>query len=125
MATSSYAKTLLGGLPTDLKTAFNKFAEYIFDRTFTFGPVDTSDAQTACQNLAGRFVRVTTAPVANMEVAVAHGLAKAPAMMMQVVSPAIVNSQFLGDLTVSRAADNTRIYLKSASTSVVLHLYCE
>jgi hypothetical protein len=46
-------------------------------------------------------------------------------VMWQVVTPRIVNSQFLGDLTVSRAADEMRIYFTSASTGVVLHLYVE
>jgi hypothetical protein len=125
MATSSQAKTLLGGIPSDLKSAFARFSEYIFDRNLAFGPVSTTDAQTATANFAGRYLRVTTSDTANQEVAIAHGLGRAPNVMWQVVTPRIVNSRFVGDLTVSRAADDMRIYLTSASTSAVLHLYVE
>jgi hypothetical protein len=73
----------------------------------------------------GRYVKVTTHATANTEAAVAHGLGRTPNVMWQVVSPRVVNATFLGDLTVSRAADDNRIYVKSASTGVTTWMYVE
>lgn len=125
MATSSYVKALLGGVPADLKASLLRVFEYVFEKNLEFGPIDADTAQTATTNFRGRYVKVTTSATANQQVAVAHGLNRKPNVMWQVVSPTIVNSRFIGDLTVSRAADDSRIYLTSASTSAVVHLYLE
>ena len=125
MATSSYIKSLIGGLPAELRAPLEKAFAYVFDRNLEFGPVDTSDAQTQTTNFRGRYVKVTTSSVASQEVAVAHGLGRTPNVYWQVGNPRVVNSRFIGDLTVSRAADMTRFYVTSASTSVTSWVYCE
>lgn len=125
MATSSYVKALLGGVPADLKAALLRAFEYVFEKSLEFGPIDSIDAQTATTNFRGRYLRVTTSGTANQEAAIAHGLHRIPNVAWQVVSPRIVNSRFVGDLTISRAADESRIYLTSASTGAVVHLYIE
>jgi hypothetical protein len=125
MATSSQAKTLLGGVETNLKAALSRVLDYIIEKSFAFGPIDASASQTATTNFAGRYVKVTTSATSGQEVAVAHGLGRTPNVMWQVVSPTVVNAGFVGDLTVSRAADETRLYLTSADTGVVFWLYVE
>lgn len=125
MATSSHARALLGGLGADVKKAFGDILDYVFNNNLAFGPIDADDAQTRTTNFAGRYVKVTTHGTANTEAAIAHGLSRTPNVIWQVTSPRVVNSRFLGDLTISRAADDTRIYLKSASTGVTLWMYVE
>lgn len=125
MATSSHAKTLLGGVPAELKTPLHKVVEYIFDRTMAFGPISATDPRTATTNFAGRYLRVTTSGTANQEFTVAHGLGRTPNVCWQVGHPRVVNSRFLGDLTFARAADDNRIYMTSASTGATFFLYCE
>ena len=125
MATSSQAKALLGGIEADLKKALFKVVEYVFDRNFAFGPMDTDVAQTATTNFSGRYLKVTTAATANQEVAIAHGLGRIPNVCWQVLSPSAVNGRFIGDLTITRAADATRIYVSSVSTSATVFFYLE
>lgn len=122
MATSSYAKSLLGGLGAEFKAAVGKFAEYVFDRNLEFGPVGH---QEPCANFRGIYVSSTTAATANQEFTVAHGLGRTPNVIWQVADPRSVNTRFLGDLTISRAADLNRLYFTSASTSAAFHLYVE
>jgi hypothetical protein len=125
VATSSHAKSLLGGLEADLKKALGNVLDYLCNNSFAFGPIESDAAQTRTTNLYGRYVKVTTHGTANTEAAIAHGLGRTPNVMWQVVSPRVVNATFLGDLSVSRAADDNRIYVKSASTGVTLWLYVE
>lgn len=122
MATSSFAKSLLGSLGTDLKAMFHRYSEYVFDHNFEFGPVDH---QQVTANFRGVYLRSTTAADAGTEFSVAHGLARVPNVCFQVADPLTVNSQIGVPLTVSRAADANRVYLTSTSTGVVFHLYCE
>lgn len=125
MATSSYAKSLIGGLGAEFKKALGDVFDYLLTNSLSFGPIDSDVAQTKTTNFLGRYVKVTTSPTANVEAAVAHGLGRTPNVMWQVVSPRVVNAIFLGDLQVSRAADEQRIYVKSASTNVTTWMYIE
>ena len=125
MATSSHAKALLGGLEANLKKALGEVVDYVFNGNFAFGPIDANEARTRTTNMAGRYVKLTTHGTANTEVAIAHGLGRTPNVLWQVTSPRVVNSRFVGDLTISRAADENRIYVTSASTGATLWMYCE
>lgn len=122
MATSSFAKSLLGGLPADLKSALGKVMEYILDGNLRFGAIDH---QQRAENFAGIYLRSTTASVANQEFSIAHGLSRVPNVIVPVLDPRVVNSRLLGDLTISRAADVVRVYFTSASTGVAFCLYVE
>lgn len=122
MANSAYAKSLLGGLPSEIKAAIHRAFEYVVDRSFEFGPVDHQE-RTA--NFRGIYLQVETSDVANREVAIAHGLGRTPNMCIPVINPGAVNSRLVGDLTVSRAADASRLYFTSASTSATVFLYVE
>lgn len=124
MATSSQLKTLIGGLDAEFKKALGECWDYLCNNSFAFGPIDTDAAQTKTTNLYGRYVKVTTSTTANQEVAVAHGLGRIPNVLWNVTSPRAVNSALL-PLTITRAADEKRIYMASASTGVTLWLYLE
>lgn len=125
MATSSFAKTLLGGIDAQLKRVLSEVFDYFLNGNLSFGPVDTGALQSKTDNFRGRYVKVVTSATANQEAAIAHGLGRKPNVMWQVIPPSVVNATFLGDLFVSRAADENRIYLTSASTSVTTWLYVE
>lgn len=122
MATSSYLKSLFGGLPADLKLALTRAGEYILDRNLRFGPVEH---QGRTENFAGVYLTSTTAAVTNTEFSIVHGLGTAPNVYFQVGKPNAVNSQWVGDLRVTRAADGNRLYFASASTGLVFSLYVE
>lgn len=66
----------------------------------------------------------TTASVANTEFSVEHGLNQIPTKLIPFVDVSGVNSQMV-TLTVSRAADARRVYLKSPSTSAVFSFLLE
>ena len=125
MATSSQARTLLGGLTADIKKALGEVFDYMLNGSLAFGPIDADTAQTRTTNFSGRYVKVTTPGTASQEVAVAHGLGRIPNVVWQVTSPRVVNSRFLGDLTVSRAADDMQVYLTTGSTGATVWLYLE
>jgi hypothetical protein len=125
MATSSYAKTLLGSLPADMRRAFGEVMDYLLNNSIAFGPIEADQALTRTTNLAGRYVKLTTSTTAGVECSAAHGLGRAPNVVWQVTTPTLVNSRFLGDLTVSRAADATRVYFTSTSVGATVFLYVE
>lgn len=121
MATSSYAKSLLGGLGADVRAAFARVFDYVFEGNLRFGPVDH---QQRTENFAGIYLRSTTASTAGDEFTVAHGLPTKPRVMWQVLDPQAVNSQVVR-LAVSRAADDKRVYLTSSDTGAAITLYVE
>jgi len=125
MATSSHGKSLLGGLNADIKRAVGNVLDYLLNNTLAFGPIDNSVTQTKTTNFAGRYVKFTTSAETNQEASAAHGLGRVPNVVWQVLSPRVVNASFVGDLTVSRTADEHRVYFTSASTGVVCWLYIE
>ena len=125
MATSSFARTLLGGVDASLKRVLGEIVDYLLNNSLAFGPIDTTTAQSKTTNFAGRYVKVTTHGTANTEAAIAHGLGRKPHVMWQVIPPSVVNARFIGDLTNSKAADENRIYLTSASTSATTWLMVE
>ena len=122
MATSSYAKSLLGGIPAEMKKAMEAVVAYVFDRNLEFGPVGH---QEPCANFRGIYVTSTTAGTASQEFSIAHGLSRTPNVLIPVMDPRAVNERLIGDLQISRAADSARVYLKSASTGAVFSLYLE
>jgi hypothetical protein len=121
MASSSYAKSLLGGLPAEIKTALARVFEYLLDGNVRFGPVEH---QTRTTNFAGVYLLGTTASVAATEFTLAHGLATVPRVLWPVLDPQAVGGQLVS-LTVTRAADGVRVYLSSPSTSAPIAVYCE
>lgn len=121
MATSSYAKSLMGGLGADFRAALGRVAEYIFDGNMRFGAVAH---QQRAENFAGVFLNSTTSSTANDEFNVAHGLPTTPKVVWQVLNPASTGSRIVR-LEVARAADGQRLYFRSPEASAPITLYVE
>lgn len=66
----------------------------------------------------------TTHATANAEFSIKHGLDSTPTQIIQILDLSVVNSQAV-PLTVSRAADGDRIYLKSSSTNATFTILAE
>lgn len=123
MASSSYAKSLIGGLGADIKAAFARVFEYVLDGGIRFGAVDVNSR---AENMGGVFLSSTSAASTGTEWSVAHGLGSTPRFVMQVLKPSAVGAQVIPDLRISRAADASRIYFTSATSSnVPFFIYCE
>jgi len=125
MATSSYAKTLLGGLQADLRRAMGEVLDYLLNNSIAFGPIESDQTLTKTTNMSGRYVKLTTSTTAGVECSAAHGLGRAPNVVWQVTTPTLVNSRFIGDLTVTRAADAQRVYFTSTTAGATVFLYAE
>ena len=115
MADIGSVEAEFGSLPPDHKRALVAAFRYVL-RNLSFGAVEHQKPAT---NFQAYYLTTTTASVANTEFSVAHGLGGAPHMLIPVLDVSAVGSQIV-PLTVSRAADDKRIYLKSSSTSAAL-----
>jgi hypothetical protein len=100
---------------------FTQFVREAF-KTLSFGAPDTSAV--AATNFGGHLVPVTTASVANQEVAVEHGLGRKPRWMMPALDPNTANAT-LPQFMVTQAADATYLYLSSPETSKLFWLFVE
>jgi hypothetical protein len=117
MASKGYVQSLLNGLPSEIKVLLQPAFDHVLD-TWKLGTA------TKAANASWYKFSVTTSSVANTEFSFRHGLNQIPTYLVPVVDLASVNSQLV-PLTVSRAADDQRVYLKSASTSAVMNIYLE
>lgn len=120
MANPAYIESLTGSLDPPVKRAFKQVFDYVL-RNLRLGPVVH---QTRCENLQAYYLSSTTPATANTEFSVAHGLGRTPYVLVPVLGLDAVNAQIV-PLTVSRAADATRIYLKSSSTSAAIAVMVE
>jgi hypothetical protein len=120
MATPGYIDSLLGGLEADLRVALKRIFDYVL-RNLRFGPVAHS---VRTENFQAYYYTATTPATANEEFSIAHGLGRVPYVLLPVLSLDSIN-QSLVPLSVSRAADASRFYLKSSSTSAAIAVMVE
>ena len=117
MASKGYIAQLLNRLPADDRQVLLQAFEHVLDE-WRLG--DSAKAT----NAAWYQLESTTASGANTEFSIRHGLGFTPVKLIPVLPLDTVNAQLI-PLTVSRAADGQRIYLKSSSTSTVFRIYVE
>lgn len=117
MADKGYMQTLTNALPEDARLPVRNAFWYLMDNW----RIGTGPRATNAQwyRLTG-----TTAAIANTEFSIKHGLDGIPSQLMPILDLSVVNSQMV-PLTVSRAADGDRIYLKSSSTSATFTVMAE
>lgn len=115
MADIGSVEAEFGSLPVEHKKALVAAFRYVL-RNLSFGAVEH---QKPAKNFQAYYLQGTTDAVANTEFSIAHGLSSAPSVLIPVMGLDAVNSQIV-PLTVTRAADDKRVYLKSSSTSAAI-----
>jgi hypothetical protein len=121
MSITGYIEALLGGLEANTKRALTEVFRYDLPN-HKFGPVDH---QTKSENFQGYYVS-STADSSTGEFSIVHGLGRTPYLMVPVVPLDVVGARSI-PLTVTRAADGNRVYVKTeaGSTSAPFFLYLE
>lgn len=120
MATPEYVIAQLGGIPADLKRVFGDVFRYVLGN-LRFGRPSN---QTRAENVQAYFLTGTTPSVADTEFSIAHGLGTAPYLLLPVLDLQAVNARLV-PLTVTRAADASRVYLSSSETDAPVTVLVE
>lgn len=121
MADRGSLEALLNTLPDDIRKPLVAYTrEWV--KSLRFGA--PSSSAVAAENFGGHLVPLVTSGTANAEVAVAHNLARIPRLLIPLLPLDTVNAT-LPILTVTKAADATYFYVKSATTSAHVWTYCE
>lgn len=121
MASVGYLESLLNTLPEQIRKPLVAFSREAF-KSLRFGALE--DEPVAAENFGGHLVPVTTASVADDEVAVEHRLERTPRLVIPMLDPTVVNAH-LPAITMTQAADTKYLYFKSATTDASFHLYVE
>lgn len=130
MANPSTAETFLTGIPDQaiqgvLKSVFRYILGDIrFGRATGTGQQSAASVNAKATNLGGGYLVATTPAVANTEFAVAHNFGHAPYLCIPVLPLDQVNAG-IARLVVSRAADASNLYFKSADAGLPIFLYVE
>ena len=117
MASIGYVRAILNQLEATLKKAL----EPAFEHAMTDNILGTA---TKAANFRWVKVSSTTHADANTEFSIAHGLGSVPTWLIPALPLDSPGAKLL-DLEVSRAADATRIYLKSPSTGATFTCFLE
>ena len=120
MANKGTIELLLNALPSEQRRPLYEAFRQVLD-TWSHGQPDEGGRATNGQ----WYLRTsTTHATANTEFTIAHGLSNAPTAIYPVLFLDSTVYQLV-PLQVSRAADATRIYLKSASTNATFAVWVE
>lgn len=120
MADIAYIKSVFGSTPDAVKKAAEQAFTYLLGN-LTLGAPDEARRS---KNFQWYWFSGTTSSNANTEFSIAHGLGRVPNVVIPVLPLSEVGAQLV-PLTVSRAADVNRIYLKSSSTSAAFKVLVE
>lgn len=120
MASPAYVEALLGGVEAGLKRTLKGVFDYVL-ANLRFGP---PTHQARSENWQAYYLTATTPAVAGQEFSIAHGLGRAPYLLMPVVALQDVGSQLV-PLTVTRAPDASRVYLSSTTVNAPMAVLVE
>ncbi len=124
MADLGLVESYIRALPLDQRTTwFGIFREILKNLRFGHPDANGSSAQ-ALTNFGGAFLMTTTPSVGNTEFSVAHGLGRTPYGLIQFLPLDVVGAKTVL-LENTRAADDKRIYLKTATTDAPITLIVE
>jgi hypothetical protein len=121
MADFGFVQNTLAGL-TDSgpRKIFEAVFRYVL-RDIRFGRGTSGEPST---NMGGGFFSGTTPSIANTEFSIVHTFGRTPYLVIPVLPLNQVNAKIVR-LTLSKAADASRIYLKSPDTDAPVFLYLE
>lgn len=119
MANKGYTDQILNGLPSEVRGPVTRAFQYLMDN-LRFG---LQSDRTRAENMQGYRLDTTTHVDANTEFSVSHGLGQAPTLVIPILTLDVGASMV--PLTVTRAPDANRIYLRSSSTGAPISLYVE
>lgn len=121
MSSPGYVESLIGGLEATTKRALVEAFRYILPNS-RYGPVEH---QTKAENFQGYYA-VSTSGTSTGEFSFTHGLGRVPYLALPVLPLDLVGARLI-PLTVTRAADGQRVYLKTeaGSTAAPFALYLE
>lgn len=117
MASKGQVDAYLNALPSDQRKIFVQLFQYVLS-WFALGTA------TKAENFAWYRIQGMTHATALTEFSVEHGMDTIPQTLIPVVDVTAVGSQLV-PLSVSRAPDARRIYLKSTSTGAVFTAFLE
>lgn len=122
MADLGFVESELKALPVEIRaTMLRVFRAILKDVRFGHPTGDTSDPMV---NMAGGFFHGTTPSTPGDEFSIAHGFGRVPYLAVPVLRLDSVGSSIVS-LTVSRAADDKRVYLTSTEASAPVSLAIE
>lgn len=117
MANKGFIDTQINNLPTDIRYPLKNAFYYLMDN-WRFG------VEKRAENAQLYRITSTTATTANAEFVVPHNLGITPTQLMPILDLSLIGAQMV-PLTVSRAADESNVYLKSSSTGAVFTVLVE
>ncbi len=122
MADLGFVLRELNALPAELRPVFTRILTEVL-KQLRFGH-PTGAQPDPMTNFGGGFFQGTTGAIAGDEFTIAHGFGRTPYLAWPVLPLDQVGSRVV-DLMVTRAADDKRLYLSSATTSAAFSLAVE
>ena len=121
MASLGGIEALLGSLEASTKKVLTEVVRALVPN-LRIGPLDVAKAE----NFAAYKITSTTA-ASTGEFSVEHGIGRTPYLAQQIVDLSVIGAGLGVPLTVTRAADERRLYFKTeaGSTNRVFSLYLE
>jgi hypothetical protein len=115
-------ETKLAGIPDD--QGVRRILKDIFRYTLADTRFGRSTDGESAKNFGGGFFKGTTPGTANQEFSITHSFGRTPYLLIPVLPLDQVNATIVR-LQLSKAADPSRVYLKSPDTSAVFYVYIE
>lgn len=120
MANAPYVETLLAGLPAEVKKALKQAFDYVLVNL----RLGRCAPGTRAENLQIYAVEGRTHATPETEFSIAHGLGRAPYLLVPVLALDTENAELV-PLRVTRAADAARIYLASSVADAPIRVLIE
>jgi len=120
MADYANVESKLNSLEDTLRRVFKDIFQYVL-KDLRFGRAIHGDPS---KNFGGGFFQGVTPGVANTEFSIQHTFGRVPYLAFQVIPLDAVNSKIVR-LQNAKAADSSRVYLKSPDTDSTFMLYVE
>lgn len=122
MASLAYIEREINSLPAEQRATFLRIFQS-FMRDLRFGH-PAGEQPDPCENFGAGFFSVVTATTPGHEFTIPHGFGRVPYLAMPVIPLDTVGASIV-PLTVSRVADDKRLYFTSTLGDVPITLYVE